>query len=205
MALLADRRGVMSPDRSSSGGRVIYEIDRKLAQLGWSPVEGIVPSGWQPDLMATDGRGTLLCIEVRVGSEPLHSGVLSTLTQAQSDLSSTWPGRSVVALLATNPISERLQAAFASSGIVLLRLRDLDDFDRVVSELVRILNADIAEELPASEVTASLMNQAAFALDAGRLEDARRLYDDVLRNQVKILGETHPSVVETKHRLATLL
>src|SRR5690349_21416747 len=109
---------------SESG--VVEELSRHLGKLGWSAVQGIAPAAWEPNLVATDSRGTLLCIELKAGSGPLHSRVLSTLTEAQSDLSATWPGRSIVALLTTNPASERLQSALSSTGIVFVQVEQTE-------------------------------------------------------------------------------
>jgi hypothetical protein len=42
-------------------------------------------------------------------------------------------------------------------------------------------------------------------MNSGRWEDARRLYTDILQEQVKTLGELHPSVFDARERLAAIL
>ena len=187
-----------------SESRIIDQISQELQRFGLSPARGIAPSGWEPDLLATDGRGTLLCVEVKTGDQPLHSGVLRTLSRAQDDLSSTWPGRSVVALLTTSPVSERLRSALASTGIIFLQFNGPREIPEVIAELVRLVRPGPNEPSSLEYVDLSLMNQAALAADEGRWEEARTLYKNILSSQIKVLGEAHPAVLDTRYRLASL-
>src|ERR1039457_3751524 len=104
MDFLTDLRRIVMNTENSPEWRVLDILSRQLGDLGWSVVQEIAPSGSRPDLVATDGKGNLLCVELKLGSEPLHSHVLSTLTRSQVELADVWPGRSLVALIATNPI-----------------------------------------------------------------------------------------------------
>jgi tetratricopeptide (TPR) repeat protein len=190
---------------ASPEAELAKQLSLHLRNLGWSEVSGIAPAAWRPDLVATDGHGVLLCIDLSVGSTPLHSRVLSTLTRAQADLSETWPGRAVVALLSTNPVSERLQSALSSTGIVALHFDDAEDLPAVTSELIDAISSNTAGSLPDSGLGTNVMNRASFALDAGRWEEAEGLYRKILSDQIRVLGQNHPSTFETKELLASLL
>ena len=204
MAIFSDWRGpAMTSSSHWDRPQVVAELAQQLSRLGWTPISSLASSAWQPDLTATDSNGTLLSVEVQLGSQPLHSKMIKIISDAQSYLSSAWPGRSVVALLATNPISERLESALSSMGVILIRMASISDLQSAATNLHRILDEEGAG-LSADGVEMSLMNQAALAMDGGRLDEARSLYTKILDNQARLLGKTHPIVFETKLRLARL-
>ena len=137
----------------------------------------------------------------------MHSGVLNTLTRVQSDLSEAWPGRATVALVTASPISERLYSALSSTGIVCLKLARVDDVESVIADLLRTMGTSTGaqSEHVASDIEPSLMNRVATAMESENWEQARLLYADILEEQIKTLGPAHPSVIETRNRLAYLL
>src|SRR6266542_2038191 len=194
----------MKADTGPNEANVYYELDQLLSRLGWTASRQIDLPDWRSDLLAVDSQGTLLCIEVQLGSHPLHSRIITRLTAAHSYVSRTWPGRSFVALLATNPISERLMSAVSTTGVLYVRIADPDNLEDPINSLLSLLSARPGLADSVDRAGMNLMNRAALAMSGNRLDEARSLHTKILQNQIELLGETHPIVFETKSRLARL-
>jgi hypothetical protein len=52
------RRFSMIAGAPFSESFITGELSREIQALGWTAMPGIAPSGWEPDLVATNGRGT---------------------------------------------------------------------------------------------------------------------------------------------------
>jgi hypothetical protein len=164
-------------------------LNQALRGRGWDALDGIQPAGWLPDLAVTDKRGILLCIEVRLGRQPLHSHIVQTLSRAQEDLANSWPGRSIVALVSSNPTSKRLESLLASAGIILVRL---DSASNVEDSVTRLLDLT-TRRMPDALSDVDNLNGATIAIEEGNWELASQLYDSIAKRQAEALGPAHPS------------
>ena len=180
---------------------IVNLLDQTLRSRGWDALDGIQPAGWLPDLVVTDRRGILLCIEVRLGRQPLHSHIVQTLSRAQEDLTNSWPGRSIVALVSSNPTSKRLESLLASAGIIFVRLSSASSVEDSVTRLLDMTT----RRMPGPLNDVDDLNRATVAIEEGDWELASQLYDSIAKRQAEALGPAHPVVLETKYRLASLL
>jgi len=85
--------------------------------LGWRLDSSIMPGAWEPDLVLVDGHGATLCIEYKLGRGPLHSSILSHMSQAKAVLELAFPRGAYLAVITTQAVSPRLEAAFRAQGI----------------------------------------------------------------------------------------
>ncbi|WP_182818541.1 tetratricopeptide repeat protein [Propioniciclava sp. MC1683] len=181
----------------------VAAVSSKLAALGWRTVDEVAPGSVQPDLVASNSEGDLLCLELKLGDRPLHSQTLSQLLRMRDDLSSSWPGRATVALVTSQPISGRLKAAMLTSGIVLIEVASSEEAAVRVADLSDTLTDVAVRE--SGDAVAGLMTKAAIAIERGNWKEAEAVYRALLNRQTVALGTLHPYVLEASYRLALLM
>src|SRR5215218_5457677 len=102
----------------SEAAELVNTIRTRFLSRGWIADDQMTPTGWRPDLILTNGRGSLLCIEVKAGQEKLRLSTISSLRKARNELTHQWPGESIFVLMSTEPVSPRLEAALTAWGIL---------------------------------------------------------------------------------------